>query len=548
MKNLEDSVVADFETTTDENDCRVWCWAYCKVFDPSYFRPGITIAEFCDSIKHYETVFFHNLAFDGQFILSYIMNNGYSWTEKANKKKTFSTLISDLGKFYSIEVVWDNGSHTIFYDSLKKLPMSVKNVAISFGFDEGKGEIDYRATRSVGYRPTWEELDYIRRDVQIVAKALAQAISEGMTAMTVASDSMHEYRSLISRKRFNFLFPELDIDVDDAVRGAYRGGFTYADPRYSRRKLGDGIVLDVNSLYPYIMASELLPYGPPEFFHGAPSPTDDYPLFIAIITFTAKIKPDHIPCIQVKSGGFFLPTEYLTEINDPVTMAVTSTDLELWEQQYDLDILSCDGGYRFRAAHGLFAEYIEKWSTIKANSIGGKRQIAKLHLNSLYGKFATNPHIFSKYPVMGDDGVVKLVELPEELRKPVYTPMAAFITAGARRKTITAAQANYDRFCYADTDSLHLMGQELPDLDIHDSNLGAWKIESRFTDAVFLRAKAYGERIDGRDVLHVAGMPSSVAEGLTLDDLLRGGTVGGKLVPKRVPGGVVLRETTYTIK
>lgn len=548
MKDIRNSFVADFETTTDENDCRVWAWAVCDINNVDNVVYDNSIESFCrECSHHYEVVFFHNLAFDGQFILSYIMKNGYTYRNRATKIKTFSTLISDMGKFYSIEVMWKNGNKTVFYDSLKKLPMSVKNIARSFKFEEGKGEIDYTAYREPGYIPTVEETDYIRRDVQIVAKALNQSIKEGMLAMTVASDSLNEYKRITSKKSFNLMYPEIPLSTDDMIRTAYKGGFTYCDPRTARRHVGSGVVLDVNSLYPFIMYSELLPYGMPVHYDGVPSPDDDYPLYTVTVTFTARVKKNHIPCIQVKGSGYFIPTEYQTEINDPITLHVTSTDLELWKNQYDLNILSMEGGYKFKGIRGAFKNYIDKWMNVKQNSDGGKRQIAKLHLNSLYGKFATNPHVFSKYPIL-DNGVIRLVETEEETRKPVYTPMAAFITAGARRKTILAAQANYHRFCYADTDSLHLIGTDLPDLDIHESRLGAWKIESHFTDAVFLRAKAYGEVINGEHCLHVAGMPSSVADTLTIDSLIEGGVVGGKLVPKRVPGGVVLRETTYTIK
>ena len=36
----------------------------------------------------------------------------------------------------------------------------------------------------------------------------------------------------------------------------------------------------------------------------------------------------------------------------------------------------------------------------------GKRAIAKMQLNSLYGKFAKSTRIKSKYPIMGEDGLI----------------------------------------------------------------------------------------------------------------------------------------------
>jgi len=186
---------------------------------------------------------------------------------------------------------------------------------------------------------------------------------------------------------------------------------------------------------------------------------------------------------------------------------------------------------------------------IKKNSTGGLRQIAKLHLNSLYGKFATNPDITGKHPTLKDNRVSLVMNEPE-MRDPVYTPMGVFITAYARKKTISAAQDNYETFAYADTDSLHLIGPTTPpdSLWVDPVELGAWKHESSFTKSVYIRAKQYAEEIDGKLDVHIAGMPRNVAATLTLDDMLHGGTWNGKLIPVRVPGGTVLRDTTFTLK
>ena len=78
--------------------------------------------------------------------------------------------------------------------------------------------------------------------------------------------------------------------------------------------------------------------------------------------------------------------------------------------------------------------------------------------------------------------------------------------------------------------------------------LGAWKHEGNFTKSVYIRAKQYAEEIDGKLDVHIAGMPRSMAATLTLDDMLTGGQWGGKLIPTRVPGGVVLKDTTFTLK
>ena len=146
----------------------------------------------------------------------------------------------------------------------------------------------------------------------------------------------------------------------------------------------------------------------------------------------------------------------------------------------------------------------------------------------------------SRKPMLVDD-VVRYVDLEPETRKPVYLPVGVFVTSHARYKTITSAQRVYDRFVYADTDSLHLIGEEVPTgLQVDDYKLGAWKLESRFTRAKFLGAKCYCEEIDGNLKVTVAGMPRNVHSQVTLDNFHTGAVYQGKLYQKHVPGGIVL--------
>jgi len=551
--------MADFETNTQEESCWVWGWGLCNIETAETLwdvEIGGSIESFLDRIsQHDATVYFHNLGFDGTFILDWLLKNGYSYDpDQFGRKGKFKTLISNMGTFYSITIRWFNGKRTEFRDSYKKLPMSVAAIAEAYGMDIAKGDLAYEVHRPRGHKPTQDERYYIGTDVLIVSKALRVQLAEGATRLTVGSDALHEYKSIIKTKAFSTKFPVLADSTDREIRGAYRGGFTYVAERFKGKRLGCGKTYDVNSLYPSVMYDRLLPYGEPIYVEGAPEPNDLYPLYIANITFTATLKPDHIPVIQVKGSHRFTATEYQTKILDPITMMVSSVDLELWEEHYDLEIHAFDGAWMFKAETGVFSEYIDKWMEVKRTSTGGKRALAKLFLNALYGKFATNPDITGKYPILEDDRV-KLVTGPEDTRDPIYTAMGVFITAYARAITIRAAQANYDTFAYCDTDSLHLLVTEHPDnLDIHKDKLGAWKHEYDFTEALFVRAKTYIEKKAWRGVpfivqheTHIAGLPVKVAKQLTMETLVPGANFKGKLVPKRVPGGIVLHDVGFTV-
>lgn len=546
---------ADFETITVE-PTRVWLWGLLDISDPENngLEYGIDIESFIERCQEHNSLMqFFNLKFDGHFIVDWLLKNGYKHVETERNrglgKGEFSTLISDMNKFYTMTVKWNNGHTTEFRDAAKKFPnMSVAILAKAFKTEQSKGDIDYHKPRPVGYEPTAEELDYLDRDVRIVATALKQAMDTGMTRLTVASDSMAEYKRLTGENNFRRVFPVLSDEMDAEIRRAYRGGFTYADPRFLGKRTRSGIVLDVNSLYPSVMYNDLIPYGTPEWVPGKVEPTGSRPLTIFSVTFTAKIKRDHIPCIQIKGSSIFGATEYLREISEPTTLMVTNVDWELYNEQYDIEVYAYGGGWRFKAAHDLFKSYIDKWSKIKAESTGGLRELAKLHLNSLYGKFASNPNVSGKVPVL-EEGKVRFVKGRPETREPVYTAAGVFITSHARNLTIRAAQASYSVFAYADTDSLHLLTDEIPEgLDIHPTRMGAWKFEYAFEEAHFVRAKVYLERkADGTFKTAFAGLPQGVASKLTFDDLVEGRVIEGKLQPRSVVGGVVLENVPFTL-
>lgn len=550
---------ADFETTTNPDDCRVWACGICSIDDKYSFDYGNSIDWFIEfaSKRPGSSYYFHNLKFDGEFIMYYLFEHGFrhETNRKCLKSKTFTTLISDKGQFYSMEICFkknENQDHRVkIFDSLKILNFSVSQIAKAFNLPIKKGEIDYKEDRPKGHELTKNEIDYLQNDVEIVARALKTLFDQGLNKMTQGSNALHDYKNTVGRKNFNKWFPIPDYDHD--IRQSYKGGFTYCDPRTQGQDIGEGIVLDVNSLYPWVMHDMPLPYGEGIFFEGQYKPDKLYNLYVQMITCQFELKNKHIPTIQLKNNLAFMPTAYLTSSEDEeVTMCLTSVDLELFYAHYDVYNITYHSGWKFKSTTGLFTDYIDKWHKIKVDStINGNasmRTLAKLMLNALYGKFALNPVVQSKYPVYSN-GLIKYVLGEKETRDPIYIPVGTFITAWARHKTITSAQKVYDRFLYADTDSLHLIGKEMPPgLEIGDTKLGAWKHESTFTRARFIRQKTYAEEIDGKMHITCAGMPSRCYEYVTWDNFVEGGTFAGKLQIQHVHGGIVLKDIDFTIK
>ena len=83
---------------------------------------------------------------------------------------------------------------------------------------------------------------------------------------------------------------------------------------------------------------------------------------------------------------------------------------------------------------------------------------------------------------------------------------------------------------------------------IDDKELGYWAHESTFTRARFIRQKTYIEEIDGKFNVKCAGMPDSIKEKVNWDNFEKGFHSYGKLLPKRVKGGIILKDTEFTLK
>lgn len=591
--------VADFETTTIEENCHVWAYAICEVGNKDNIIIGTTIDEFmlwCEKQKDNPKVFFHNLKFDAQFLIQWVLIKGFNHVEKREDKatKTFTTLISDKGMYYSVEVIFKKQGKKVnkitFLDSLKLIPLSVDSIAKTYKLNQQKGKIDYTAHDNlpIGSPITKEEEEYIKADVQIVAHAVDDFHKQGLDKMTIGSCALEEYKKLIHKKNFERYFPPPKFHDD--VKQSYRGGFTYLNPKFAGKTIKNGIVLDVNSLYPSVMYYSYLPYGQPIFFNGEYEEDDLYTLYTQMFRCQFELKKGKIPTIQIKHSSFFSGNEYLTSSNgEEVTLCLNSVDLKLFFEHYEVYNIEYLSGWKFKATRGLFVDYIDKWSSnkIKAKEEGnhGLYLISKLFLNSLYGKFGTDTKVKSKIPYLDENEVVHYYDSEVEEKEGIYVAMASFITSYARLKTISSAQVimdNYNsgkskiQFVYADTDSLHCVSDDftLPEgLEIDSTKLGAWDFEAKFNKGKFLRQKCYIENhiineedynkgISGEESflyskddegfyklkITVAGMPSECYSQVNFRNFKLGASYTGKKQPKIVKGGVILREVDFTIK
>lgn len=641
--------VADFETTVYEGqtDTLVWASAIVPLNTEDVTILG-SIEDTWDYIKSLKTnciIYYHNLKFDGSFIINYLLAhtnikpaiNGttddmlnISWKKpKEMQNNTFTVAISDMGAWYTLKIKYNNYMIE-FRDSAKLLPFRVADIGKAFKTKHQKLDMEYTGFRYPNCPISDEEREYIKNDVLVVKEALEIMFAQGHNKLTIGSCCLSEYKSLISQAKYDEWFPNVyDVELDEKtygqpncgeyVRKSYKGGWCYIVPEKSHQIKSNGTTADVNSLYPSMMSSESgnrYPVGLPTFWKGDYIPDEalqNERYFFVRIKTRFYIKEDKLPFIQIKGSKFYKGTEALRSsdiVNEKtgessafykdtdgnvhdtrVTLTMTCTDYKLFLEHYtpvDFEILD---GCWFESEIGIFDKYIDKYKKIKLESKGALRTLAKLFLNNLYGKMASNTDSSFKFPYLKEDGSVGYTIVQENNKKPGFIPVGSAITSYARNFTIRAAQANYygpnqRGFIYADTDSIHcdLQPNEIKGIKVHDKNFCCWKLETSWDVGYFVRQKTYIEHVIAEDLepvkepyynIKCAGMPDKcknlfdlsmrgykpkegdkfkenelkfLEKKRTIEDFKEGLVVPGKLMPKRIKGGVLLVETQYEMR
>ena len=648
--------VGDFETTTyaGQDHTEVWASAVVEMGTENVYIFH-SIDETLTYFKYLNCniiVYYHNLKFDGEFWLYYLIkklkfkqaftmiDDDYTTAEWVSKKEMPSNSviysISDRGQWYTITIRLEDITIEL-RDSLKLMPFSVKAIGKAFNTKHQKLDMEYTGFRYAGCEITEAEKEYIRNDVLVVKEALEFMFEQGHNKLTIGACCLSEYKSIIGRDMFKAMFPDLSqvtldkelygaSNADEYIRHSYKGGWCYLVRGKASKVFHNGTTADVNSLYPSMMHSEsgnYYPVGYPSFWKGNEIPDkalqNNRYFFIRIKT-RFYIKKNKLPFIQIKGDKHYNGNECLTTsdywdknihkyfkytfddgVKKPtiVTLTLTCVDYKLFLEHYDVEDFEILDGCYFNTEIGVFDEYIDIYKKIKLESKGAMRTLAKLFLNNLYGKLATNDNSSFKLIYDKSDTEIGFIPVPQHDKDTVYIAAGSAVTSYARNFTIRAAQANYHGvnkrgFIYADTDSIHcdLEPQKIVGIKVHDKNFCCWKLESQWDDAIFVRQKTYIEHVVAEDLkpidspyysIKCAGMPdrckqlfeASLSNRVisdeqkskmsdaevdflfddngntkprTLSDFKVNLKVPGKLLPKRIAGGVVLKETEFTLR
>lgn len=643
--------MGDFETTVFDNQeyTEVWAAACVELYtdEVHIFHSIAEQFEYFLSLKENIVCYYHNLKFDGSFWLSYLIGtlkftqafeelDEYTIKQvkrQAMKNNSVQYSINEMGQWYKI-IIKAKGKYIELRDSLKLLPFSVEAIGQSFQTKHKKLTMEYKGFRYAGCPISEKERQYIANDVLVVKEALEIMFDQKLDKLTIGACALAEFKKTIDlfwgKDFYDENFPDLyKMEIDEQlfgqataggyVRKSYRGGWCYLVKGKENRVYHNGTTADVNSLYPSMMSSESgcsYPVGYPTFWKGdyIPTEAEDKYWFVRIRT-RFKIKPGYLPFIMIKDNLLYTATEML-ETSDVrnskngkyydsyvdtygqeqparVTLTMTMTDYKLFREHYDVSDFEILDGCWFQKLRGIFDEYIYKYKLLKQNSTGALRQLAKLMLNSLYGKMAANTDSSFKIGYIKEDGSLGYYTQNEYNKKPGYIAIGSAITSYARNFTIRAAQANYhgvDKpgFIYADTDSIHcdLQPDEIQGIKEDSKEFCCWKLESCWDEAFFARAKTYIEHVthENREPIEktyynirCAGMTDRCKELFEMSmtgyqpyeeeydkftdeeldflqqkreitDFTLGLRVPGKLMARNISGGILLTETTFEMR
>lgn len=552
----------DFETTDstfyDRFGFSQVCIAVGKKIgsDEKYLYVSIEdFMEFANS-GPFKIIYFHNLKFDGKFILYWAVKNNIKFEECINFQGVFFFI-----KFENVE----------FRCSLNYLGTQSSIEKLGKLFNIPKLEIDYRRIRpyrSIDEIPA-DIRDYAFRDVEVQCKAMETFIPyfKNSTSLTIASTAFSRFlMPSMGKGGFHTKYKHqlhdneaewskyLSSSERDIERHSYWGGLVQCRKEYIGQLITSNLYHhDVNSEYPWVMKDFPLPYGAP--MTSAPVKSASCCQIRLKIT-RLRLRDDRmIP--WMKNPRKTILNDYIREYyGEPMEIYMWDFEVENLVRDYETDFQVISKRW-FKAEYTLRG-FIKKWEKVKVDSkISGNsamEYLAKIIQNSCYGKAAENQIQQCKL-VKRDEfncwgGIAfESDSYTKEFRKDnSYLPLAMYITARGREVIIEGVRCNLDSWVYCDTDSLITIGKP-KGLDIDSKKYGCWKNENDEGDEIVkfksLGAKCYMyETKSGKIKRAMASVNKKAQEAINWDNFTSGLEIK-KLSSKCVKGGCILYETTH---
>ena len=356
----------------------------------------------------------------------------------------------------------------------------------------------------------------------------------------------HHLKKLVEQ-----LFPMIGTADNDYIRNWYNGGLTTLN--WSKMgKIQEKVnYFDINSAYPNAMMNSRFPLGKP--IKGAKKGYDFQLVELKLLS-DCSIKKENLPFVFTKSlkGSKF----YLKRLPKGQVIYLTGEEFKIFKNNY-VGFFKAEVKFSFKTIEGkkLFGAYITHWYNIKKKKENPILVlVAKLMLNSLYGKFGSKNRKESK--ILNPDKVKNWNKEQLSMTKweietglfeaSYYLPIGIKITADVRLKLVQTVGNNYSKFLYCDTDSIAFSDDHRIPIG---EELGEWKIEAENVKMLVGGKKRY--ILENKEIKKIAFASyklAAIQDKVSFDSFIYGMNGIRHLHKKEVQNGVVLHEGSKDIK
>lgn len=433
----------------------------------------------------YYVFFVHNLAYEWQFLQGqFIFNNEDCFFRDARKP------------------IYCRHFHLIEYRcSYLHCNMTLAKFGEQMGATVRKldgAKFDYSKIRFPWTSLTDYEMQYCINDVKtLVESIMIEMERDGDTLKTLPLTSTGYVRRDMKKalaaklKSFNYIKP--DLYTYNLLRRCFRGGDTHAN-RYRVGVIqGAGYSVDIESSYPFTLATDSYPMGPFRKLEDDERTIERIVKLIAqgnavigdwtFKNIRLKNPREPIPYLSIAKCKPFHAVEDNGRIlsADLITTALTEIDLKIVLAQYDYDKISVHNamtaikGPLPREARETVIEYYKRKTMLRG--VEGKHyeyMKSKNKLNSCYGMMAQqsiHPEVIYKERLIEEPYIVHTPEdeaAENELKQaPFPYQWGVYCTAWARfhlregMKLIPDDENGISRIIYCDTDSIKYVGEKI---------------------------------------------------------------------------------------
>ena len=439
-------------------------------------------------------------------------------------KKEYS-LIEAGSSVIGIKVKLNAWNNIYFADSFRILPDSLERIAKRFATTQKMtGAIDFSRERVSRSNPL--HCEYLKNDCVSLYESLTTFYSDDKISRVKRSPTLASAAMKVWRQTLKTPIRVTNQGVQNFVRQGYVGGRCEIF-KMSGHNLNS---FDVNSLYPTMMRDKPMP----REHIGSTNDAFDF----GFHDVTVFVPETYIPVLPHKFEMIDRDKVIEKKLLFPMGEfrgVFFSEELKL-ASECGAKILKHHRGELFSEDTTLFKDYIDYFYNLRLSNPGdnAKNYMAKLFMNSLYGKFGQKEErdvlqtidfssLPDEYVPFKDDDFfneTKLIKAKKESRSAYQlVHISAAITAWARIHMARNFYLPYDKgMVYTDTDSVFSR-----DTFKTGSGLGELKLEKEIERGVFLLPKGYYLKLkNGQEEKKLKGFPKKYINALCEKDFLDG--------------------------